>query len=156
MSLPNPRLLISLLAAALPLAAGAQSAQATDPQLILTRTVEPRVAYTALPRATDNPVAVQAPVFPGVAFGSAMDGLVAQHVDDKVLGALGAGGLVNTGDPRSAKFMPAGLALGPTAQGTAPTGLSGPGGAIGHATSGIGDVVTSTLAQALGGLGGHP
>lgn len=156
MSLPNRRSLISLLAGTLPLVAGAQSAPDADPQLILTRTVEPRVAYKALPRTTDNPVAAQAPVFPAVAFGNAMDGLVVQRVDDTVLGALGAGGLVNTGDPRSAKFMPESLRLGPTAQGTAPAGLSGPGGAIGHATSGIGNVVTSTLAQALGGLGGHP
>jgi hypothetical protein len=155
-SLSNRPLLIALLLSVLPLAAGAQSTADPDPQLILTRTVEPRVAYKALAKPTDNPVQAQAPLFPTVAFGNAVDGLVAQNVDDTVLGALGAGGLANTGDGRGATFMPDGLGLGPTAQGAAPAGLSGPGGAIGHATSGIGSVVTSTLAQALGSLGGDP
>lgn len=156
MSLPTRRLLISLLLGGLPLAAGAQSMPDEDPQLVLIRTVEPRIAYRGLAERTDNPVAVQAPVFPAGAFGRAIDSAIGERVDDRVLGALGAGGLLPRGDSRTPGFMPDGLGLGPAAQGTAPAGLSGPGGAIGHTTSGIGGVVTSALAQALGGLGGHP
>jgi len=85
-----------------------------------------------------------------------MNGLVAENVGDDVLGALGAGGLDGSNGPRTPGLIPAGVGLGPAAQGTAPTGLSGPTGAVGRATSGIGDIVTSTLSQALGNIGGGP
>jgi len=149
-------LLTPLLAGALPLTAAAQSGTGNDPQLVVARSVQPRVAYRALAEPTDNPVAAQAPLFPAAAFGRAIDGSAGQRVDDEVLRALGAGGLDGAGGARAVSFMPDTLGLGPTAQGAAPAGLSGPAGAIGHATSGLGGLVTSTLAQALGGIGGHP
>jgi hypothetical protein len=149
-------LLLTILATVLPAGALAQTAPAGDPQLVIARAVEPRIAYRGFAEPTDNPIRAQAPVFPATAFGQAMGGLAVQGVDDAVLGALDAGGFRNMGGTRSPSFMPEGLGLGPTAQGTAPGGVAGPGGAIGHATGGIGGIVTSTLSQALGNIGGHP
>ncbi|TZF88766.1 hypothetical protein [Cognatilysobacter lacus] len=156
MSLPIRQLLMTVMVSALPLAAAAQSAPTADPYFVIARTVEPRNAYRGLAERTDNPVRAQAPVFPATAFGRAMGGLAVQGVDDTVLGALDAGNFQNPGNGRSPSFMPDGLGLGPTGQGTAPGGVSGAGDAIGHATGGIGGIVTSTLSQALGSIGGHP
>lgn len=156
MSLQRRLPLVTLLACALPFAAAAQTAASDDPYIVIARTVEPRVAYRGFDDATDNPIRAQAPLFPAAAFGRSIDGVIAEGVDDDVLRALGAGGVGASGGPRTFGVVPQALGFGPAAQGSAPAGLSGAGGAIGHATSGIGGIVTSTLSQALGNLGGHP
>lgn len=157
---PRRLLPIALLAGLLPGMGCAQSAGASDPQLVLTRRVEPRIAYQALPRR-ENPISAQAPVFTTRAFDAAMgsvaDGVGLTSVDDDILGALGAGGLDGRIAPGLAQ--PLSAALGTqgegTGRGTAPLGMSGALGGVGRVTGGMGDLINRALSQALG-TGGHP
>lgn len=126
-------------------------AAAQDELLVVARTVMPRVAYHALP-ATENPVRVQATVFPGRIFHGVVDGIVGRLAGDDELTERAP--LVAEGP--AAAFDP--VRAGPFAHGpgavTTPSGAGGrtAGGAIGgavlRATSGLGTRVGDAVQRA--------
>ena len=104
-----------------------------DPVLIVTRTVQPRIAYRGLPR-DQNPVHTQATVFPAQVFHRTLDG---------VLGQLGTAVVMGT----SQTALQGGIA------GTV-GGIGGAGGPIGRATGGLAGTITGALLPVLGAVGG--
>jgi hypothetical protein len=126
-----------------------------DPQVVLTRTVHPRIAYRGVP-VEEMPVDAAAPTFPAQVFHGALgttleplagDELVRQHGANGVLGGIGAR-LTRPGvlpDPASM--------FGANPQGGAGRVPVGPGasiaGAVSGATAGLGDRISSTVLQAV-------
>lgn len=133
-------------------------APAPDPQLVLTRTVHPRIAYRGLD-AQQNPVRASATTFPARVFGMVMDQAVpTQLVEDGQLGEQATGGLVGG---RALMPLPVGgdaPGLFGRAAGGAGAAPLGPGasigGAVSGATGGIADMVGGVIGQALGTGGG--
>ena len=74
-----------------------------DPVLIVTRTVQPRIAYRGLPR-DQNPVHTQATVFPAQVFHRTLDGVLGQLVGDDALNQTASAGVA--GDTTSGGAQP--------------------------------------------------
>ncbi|MFZ5655801.1 MAG: hypothetical protein ACOY37_01845 [Pseudomonadota bacterium] len=150
------RLLLAtvLCATALPIAAGEREA---EPTLVLTRTVQPRIAYRALP-PEQNPVAASVSTFPSRVFHAAVENATAV-IGDQLLGdtvgerEFEGGELHGPGAPGTA--LP--LMFGSGREGAARTPI-GPGatvrGAVSGATSGLAGLVGGVVGQT--GPGGGP
>lgn len=127
------------------------SDRVADPQLVLARTVHPRIAYRGLER-TENPVAVQATTFPARVFHDTVGVLVESVAGDAELGARGSHGLrraaVATG-PVTSSTPPASEAGAGLPGATRPAVPVGAGasaaGAVGGATRQLGGRVSSAL-----------
>lgn len=126
-----------------------------DQQLVIARSVNPRVAYRGL-QADQNPVLVQAPVFPGRAFHGSVEGVLGQAVGDDVLGALGS----RTGAPlfgtADAIRLPMTSLAGRQAgsAGHAPLGaMAGATGGIGRIGAGLSGLVVQAVSRSTTGGG---
>lgn len=156
-------------------AAGAAQAQETggsagsdDPGVVVTRKVQPRIAYRGVP-LEDNPVHAKATTFPAQVFHETFDGMfdgmAGQLVGDELLGQHGSAGLAgHVGEALTgAGLVPATTMLGPAVQGGVGRVPIGPGatvaGAVGGATAGLGDRIGGVLgavAPAAALQGGGP
>ena len=133
--------------------------QIENPTLVITRTVNPRIAYRGVPLEA-NPIHTQATLFPARPFHGALDGIMGLLVGDDALGQHGSVGVVAGAAVDLA--LSDGL-VSPTRSGT---GLFGPGasaaplrpgasigGATGaamrSATAGLGNVMTNGTMQAI-------
>jgi hypothetical protein len=135
----------------------AQPPTVADPVLVVTRTVNPRIAYRGLAR-DDNPVKTQATMFPGNAFAGALDDATGQLLGDDALGQRGSAGLGGgalaigplLGNGTRGLLGSGGFGGGPGA--ATPTGPGarhgGVAGAVLDATAGLGTL--------LGQAGHHP
>ncbi|WP_408951760.1 hypothetical protein [Lysobacter sp. Hz 25] len=135
----------------------AGQAPAGDPTVVIARTVHPRIAYRALP-AQENPIRTEATTFPGQVFHGTLDQSLAPLIGDAELGQHGSTGL----SPAAATGALTGMLVPTDSFGASGNnGLLGPsaatpvgptasvGGAVTHATSGIADLVTGSVMQAL-------
>ncbi|GAB2511717.1 hypothetical protein [Lysobacter humi (ex Lee et al. 2017)] len=123
---------------------------ARDEQLVVGRTVMPRIAYRAL-EPTANPVRVEATLFPGRVFHGVMDGIVGRLAADDELGER-----VSPNGAGAATFGRGGLvplAHGPSASPTGGPGARSAGGAVGGAvlrvTAGLGDRMGQSLQRTV-------
>lgn len=146
-------------------AAWAQQAPTTgqgnepDPVLVVTRTVQPRIAYRGLPRS-ENPVHTQATVFPAKVFHRTLDGVLGELVGDDALSQTASAGVAGftTGPAIADATAPIGTSavLGNSTTGIqggvvgAVGGIGGAGGAIGRATGGLAGTITGALLPTLG------
>lgn len=134
-----------------------------DPVLIVTRTVQPRIAYRGLPR-DQNPVHTQATVFPAQVFHRTLDGVLGQLVGDDALNQTASAGVAGftTGPAMTDATGQLGTAV---VMGTSQTalqggiagtvgGIGGAGGPIGRATGGLAGTITGALLPVLGAVGG--
>lgn len=121
-------------------------AAADEPgDLIVMRTVTPRIAYDVVPKK-DDPVAVRVTTFPKSTFDEVMGGLVS---DLDLNGARGSAGVAGGGSTSALAAATAALGVGSAAQqrNGAPMGMSGMGG-----TNTIGTTVSQTITGALAPL----
>jgi hypothetical protein len=121
-------------------------AAADEPgDLIVMRTVTPRIAYDVVPKQ-DDPVAVRVTTFPKSTFDDVMGGLVS---DLDLNGARGSAGVAGGGSSSALAAATAALGVGSAAQqrNGAPMGMAGMGG-----TSTIGTTVSQTITGALAPL----
>jgi len=136
-----------------------------DHVLVVTRTVQPRIAYRGVELA-DNPVRMQATVFPGRVFHHTVDDSLERLLGDSELvqvGSAGVGGgatiralLADGLDLRSGQSSGVrAMAADGGAAGMAPMGMAASsGGAVSAATRGLGDTIQSSLVPALGTAAG--
>ena len=111
--------------------------------LIIERTITPRIAYDVVPKQ-DDPVAVRVTTFPKTTFDEVMGGLVS---DLDLNGARGSAGVAGGGSSSALAAATSALGVGGVAQqhnGGAPVGLSGMGG-----TNMVGATVSQTITGAL-------
>jgi hypothetical protein len=147
-------LAIALTAAAMPAVAAERDA---DPTLVLTRTVQPRIAYRALP-PDQNPVAASVSTFPARVFQASLE-TATSAIGDQLLGDT-----FGQPDPAAGeRHEPGALGLalplmfgsGREATSRAPIG---PGasvrGVVSGATSGLAGLIGGAVGQA--GTGGGP
>lgn len=130
-----------------------------DPVLVVTRTVQPRIAYRGLPRS-ENPVHAQATVFPAQVFHRTLDGVLGELVGDDALTQTASAGVAafTTGPAvtEATGVLGTGAVLGNSPDGMpggvagAVGGIGGAGGAIGRATGGLSGTITGALLPALG------
>jgi hypothetical protein len=121
-------------------------AAADEPgDLIVMRTITPRIAYDVVPKQ-DDPVAVRVTTFPKSTFDEVMGGLVS---DLDLNGARGSAGVAGGGSTSALAAATAALGVGSAAQqrNGAPMGMSGMGG-----TNTIGTTVSQTITGALAPL----
>lgn len=147
---------------AVPCAAADQTGVATsaptsavpDPEVVITRRVQPRVAYRGVPLEA-NPVANRAAVFPRQVFHGAIDNVVGLLAADEELDARPATGLqpqLVAGTVDAATAPVHALLAGPRAAAGAATPLGGGarvGGTVSGATAGLGSIITGALTPAL-------
>lgn len=149
-------------------AAWAQQAPTTppgndpDPVLVVTRTVQPRIAYRGLPRS-ENPVHTQATVFPAQVFHRTLGGVLGELVGDDALNQTASAGVATfTTGPAvtdATGVLGSNAVLGSSTTGIqggvvgAVGGIGGAGGAIGRATGGLAGTITGALLPALGAVG---
>lgn len=136
-----------------------------DPVLVVTRTVQPRIAYRGLPRS-ENPVHTQATVFPAAVFHRTLDGVLGELVGDDALNQTASAGVTGfTTGPAMTEatgMLGSNAVLGNSTTGIqggvvgAVGGIGGAGGAIGRATGGLGGTITGALLPVLGAIGGAP
>lgn len=134
-------------------AATGQAQPAADPEVVITRRVQPRVAYRGVPLEA-NPVASRAAVFPRQVFDGAIDGIVGvlagdDELDTRPASALQPQHVSNTvgAAGASANALLSGLQVG---SGAAPLGGSArAGGAVSGATAGLGSTITGALAPVV-------
>ncbi|RDZ26581.1 hypothetical protein DX914_16480 [Lysobacter silvisoli] len=150
--------LATALTAAALLAGSARAQQASepgadeDPNLIVARTVQPRIAYRGIP-TEDNPVMVRATTFPAQIFHGTLNGTLDQLLGDGDLGQRGSAGMAVHAATQALTGPALGnnVLLGPGGSAGAPP--MGPGasvgGAIGAATAGLGDLITHSVMQAV-------
>ena len=143
---------------------------AKDPTVVIARTVQPRIAYRGVP-LEDNPIHSEATTFPATVFHGTMDAMMGELVDDE-LGQHGSAGVMAGAAVQSAvgrglsgltggTLLGAGSSAGPAASigpGASVGGAVGVvGSAVGNATSNIGNLVTTSVMQAVGKTqGGGP
>ena len=166
-ALPGARRLAAALAA-LALASPAWSQQRAadgandqDPAVIVTRTVQPRIAYRGVPLEA-NPVHARATVFPAKVFHQTLDGVMGRLVGDDALGQTGSAGvaqlaihpalfgtptLLGTGNGAGGSAV--GLPGGPVGAGIAGGAMGGAAGAIGRATGNLGGTITGAISGAM-------
>jgi hypothetical protein len=123
----------------------------SDPTLVVARTVNPRIAYRAVP-VQDDPVRAQATVFPAHAFSVAIGGTLGRLLGDDALAQRGSAGVAvdaRTPSAAIATLLPrsndqARAAGAPLAQ--VPLG-SGPaaGGGIGGVTAGLAALINRSV-----------
>jgi hypothetical protein len=116
-------------------------AAADEPgDLIIARTITPRIAYDVVPNK-DDPVTVRVTTFPKSTFDGVMGGLVS---DLDLNGARGSEGVANRVGPSALAAATAALGVGSAGQqrNGAPMGLSGMGG-----TNTIGTTVSQTITR---------
>lgn len=125
-----------------------------DTNIVIARTVHPRIAYRALP-AQDNPVHTQATAFSGQVFHGTLERSLSPLLGDAELDQHGSTGLspLLAGNTLNGLLVPVSGAanpmLGPSAS-TAPMGpTASVGGAVTAATAGLGDRITGSVMQAL-------
>lgn len=121
-------------------------AAADEPgDLIIARTITPRIAYDVVPKK-DDPVAVRVTTFPKSTFDGVMGGLVS---DLDLNGARGSEGVAGRGSTSALAAATAALGVGSAVQqrNGAPMGMSGMGG-----TNTIGTTVSQTITGALAPL----
>lgn len=141
-----------------PVAVSGPASGVPDPELVITRRVQPRIAYRGVPLEA-NPVASRAAVFPRRVFHASIDGVVDLLAGDDELGARSANGLqlqpiavsidaavapahALTAGPRSG---PAAMPLGEAAR---------VGGAVGGTTAHLGSIISGALIPAIASGGG--
>lgn len=151
---------------ALPCAAAEETSAATptqatpasavpDPEVVITRRVQPRVAYRGVPLEA-NPVANRAAVFPRQVFHGAIDNVVGLLAADEELDARPATGLqpqLVAGTVDAATAPVHALLAGPRAAAGAATPLGGAArvdGTVSGATADLGSIITGALTPALG------
>lgn len=127
-----------------------------DPAVVVTRTVQPRIAYRGVPRE-QNPVHAQATVFPARVFHGTLDGVLGRIVGEEALGQTGSAGVTQLdGVPALTAAAGtldtrAGLVHSSVAASASPVAAMGAaGGALGGAASTIGRV-TGTLGSTITG-----
>jgi hypothetical protein len=133
-----------------------------DPAVVVTPTVQPRIAYRGVPRE-QNPVHAQSTVFPGRVFHDTLDGVLGRLVGDDALGQTGSAGVLQ---PRDLEALTgaggvldarAGQVHSSTAATAGPvSSIGAAGGAIGGATGTIGRVTGGLGATITGALGVMP
>lgn len=150
--------ILMALAAAPAVAAPPAGDGARDEELVVARSVMPRIAYHAL-EPTANPVRVQATVFPGRIFHGVIGGLVGSLASDHELGDRvplvvdlpagtlepGLGGLMHHDGPR----------LGAGSLQGSRSGAASIGGSVLRMTSGIGDRIGKAVSRSTT-VGGGP
>lgn len=139
--------------ASAPLLAQDAGGQQEDPGVVVTRTVQPRIAYRGVPRE-DNPVHAKATTFPARIFHDTVGGMLGELVGDDLLGQHGSAGLAgNVSQTLTGSALLPATVFGPAAQGGAGRVPTGPGasvgGAIGGATGGLGGRISGGVMQAL-------
>lgn len=127
---------------------------AQDHQLTVSRTVHPRIAYRGIP-LEDNPVRVQATVFPGQVFhdtlGQTMDLVLGIDLDQRGSAGIDAGAAARTLLVDGLPALGAGPMFVGNAAGAAPVGPGASvGGAASGATRGLGSLITGGLMPILG------
>lgn len=123
------------------------SASASDPTLVVTRTVNPRIAYRGVP-TEDNPVRAQATTFPAGVFRGAIDSMIGQLAGDGELGERGtAGAITDAMLPIMERGIgPMGAGPSGSGRGVAPIGPgASASGAVGGATRGLASTITGSL-----------
>jgi hypothetical protein len=156
--MPNRRCLCLLVLApfttALTLAMPVQAAEgdpeiATDPKLVIARTVEPRIAYRGVPRE-DNPIRSQATTFPSSVFHGAIGGIVDELAEDGALAERGAANGALLAIAPVLESNPSDAALGTQSAGAAmvPLGPADPT-SLGGTMRGVAHTVTGALAPML-------
>ena len=126
-------------------------AGAADPNMIIARTVQPRIAYRGIPTG-DNPVLVRATMFPAQIFHGTLNGTLDRLLGDGELDQHGSSGLALNAATQALPGPTLGgnALLGPSATGGPPIGPSASvGGAVGAATAGLGDLITPSVMQAV-------
>lgn len=146
---PRPQLSLALLClACIPVGharADQAGASGADPTLVVTRTVNPRIAYRGVP-LEDNPVRAQATMFPAGVFHGAIDGMVEQLAADGELGERGAGGTAAMLPLIQRGIAPLGTALSGSGRGVAPIGPgASSAGGVGGATRDLASTITGSL-----------
>lgn len=122
-----------------------------DPNMIIARTLQPRVAYRGIP-TEDNPVQVRATMFPAQIFHRTLNGTLDRLLGDGELNQRGSSGLALNAATQALTGPALGgnALLGPSAAGGPPIGPSATvGGAVGAATAGLGDLITHSVMQAV-------
>lgn len=146
----RPLLAIALASLALPVAGDESNSAKGDHTLVLTRTVQPRVAYRALP-AQENPSAASVSTFPSRVFHTTIDTATSQ-VGDQLLGDTfgdrGAEGAPGLGLGDTTQRLPQAMGVGGHGGGRPPIG---PGATVRGAVSGV----TSGLSGLIGGAVGQ-
>ncbi|MFD0739703.1 hypothetical protein ACFQZQ_10470 [Lysobacter koreensis] len=133
---------------------GAPAAAARNHQLVITRTVQPRIAYRGIPLA-DHPVQAQATVFPGEVFhdtlGQTLDLVLGTDLDQRGSVGVDAGGAARSLLAQSLPAFGGASRFGGHAAASAPLGSGASvGTAASGATRGLGGLVTGSLLPALG------
>lgn len=132
----------------------AQDAGGEDPGVVVTRTVQPRIAYRGIP-TQDNPIHARATTFPAQVFHGTMDDVLGRLAGEELLGQHGSAGLAGdvgralTGaGPAGTSAAPAAV-FGPAAQGALGRVPIGPGATVGGATAGIGERIGGSVLRVL-------
>jgi hypothetical protein len=127
-----------------------------DPVLVLTRTVQPRVAYRGLP-ADRNPAAATATTFPARVFHTTLGEATGEQLGDGSLGEVaGVPGLAGVPDSAASPGLRAAEVVGQISgsRGQPPIG---PGattrGAVSGITAGLGALVSGAVRQTRAGGG---
>jgi len=156
---------VALAAGATVLAQEPPGSLGEDPAVVVTRTVQPRIAYRGVPRE-QNPVHAQATVFPARVFHDSLGGVLGRLVGDEALGQTGSAGVTAladlpalTGtagalDPRAGLIHSSAAASAGqvAALGAASGALGGATGTIGRVTGGLGATITGAVTVVLPGL----
>lgn len=132
-------------------AADDSGASVEDPNMIIARTVQPRIAYRGI-ATEDNPVQVRATMFPAQIFHGTLNGTLDRLLGDGELNQRGSSGLALNAATQALTGPALGgnALLGPSATGGPPIGSSASaGGAVGAATAGLGDLITNSVMQAV-------
>lgn len=149
MPAPRNRSARRLIAAALALSAAPALAQdAADISLVITRDVEPRIAYRGIP-LQDHPIGASVVVFPGAAFESVIERQLSPIADALVgeneLSVIAASGALPAlgGAPQAS--LPLALDAARIGGGLAPTATRSVGSSLLGATRELGTLVTGAL-----------
>lgn len=126
-------------------------AEGKDPSVVITRTVQPRIAYRGVP-VEDNPIHAEATTFPAGVFHRALGEMMGELVGEDALGQHGSAGLAGQGAAQGlaadSRLLGSASMFGPTASGSArvPAGQGAAvGGAVSGATSGIAGAITGAM-----------
>jgi len=126
------------------------SAQQADPGFVVSRTVNPRIAYRGVP-LEDNPVHVRATTFPARVFGDSVDRALGDLADDAALGSTSSSAGVVIDATHSLLSPTAGAGLfnapatssGSSINGAVPLGMGATvGGAMSGATQGLANAIS--------------
>jgi len=149
-----PRVLALAVGALVAMPAFAQSS--SDPHIVVLRTVNPRIAYRAIPKE-DMPVRAQATTFPSASFDRRVRASATELGDELLGGQSGSGGIAAHVTSLTSA-LPATLsgAMPMATAGSVPLGMGATLGGAGGAASQVAPTVTgalSNLGASLQGVG---